>query len=76
MPVNVQWWNEYFATQARSIGLSEDEAERVLLRSPIQEVCARFEKLMAEIATDDPDRHREIRQLVDIKLKEVEKLQK
>jgi hypothetical protein len=34
MPVNVKWWNEHFATQTRSIGLSEDEGERVLLRSP------------------------------------------
>jgi hypothetical protein len=76
MAVNAKWWDEYFATQARSIGLSEDEAERVLLRSPIREACARFETLMAEIAASDPARHREIRQLVELKMKEVQEHQK
>ena len=70
MPVNVKWWNEHFATQARSIGLTEPEAERMLLRAPIGDMCARFEELMAEIAKQDPKRHAEIRRLVDIKMKE------
>jgi hypothetical protein len=76
VPVNVKWWNEYFAKQARSISLSDDEAARVLLRSPIGAACTRFENLLVEIAKTDPVRHTEIRQLVEIKMKEVEELQK
>jgi hypothetical protein len=76
MAVNAKWWNDYFSMQARSIGLSEDEAERVLLPPPIREACARFEKFMTEIAATDLVRRREIRQLVDLKMKEIEENQK
>jgi hypothetical protein len=70
MAVNVKWWNERFAVQARSIGLAEAEAERVLLRSPIGAVGARFEELLSEIAQVDPERSREIRRLMELKMKE------
>jgi hypothetical protein len=70
MTVNVQWWNEHFATQARSIGLSEDEAESVLLRAPIHETGVRFEALLARIAETDPARHEQIRQAMQTKISE------
>jgi hypothetical protein len=75
MAVNADWWNEHFAAQARSIGLTEAEAERVLLRSPVGGTCARFEDLLVEISNNDPHRYREIGRLIDIKIRELEELE-
>jgi len=74
LAVNVGWWNEHFAAQAASLGLTEAEAERVILRSPISDVGARFKSLLAEIAESDPERHARIRRLVDLKMEELQKL--
>jgi hypothetical protein len=75
LAVNVEWWNEQFATQVASIGLTEAEAERVILRSPISDVGARFKSLLAEVAETNPERHTRIRRLMHLKMEELQKLQ-
>jgi hypothetical protein len=75
LSVNVESWNEQFAAQASSLGLTEAEAERVILRGPISDVGARFKALLAEIAETNPERHARIRRLLDLKLEELRKLQ-
>ena len=75
MAVNATWWNEHFAAQVASLGLTEAEAERVILRAPISDVDARFTSLLAEIAESDPERHARIRRLMDLKMEELLKLQ-
>jgi hypothetical protein len=72
--VNTIGWNELFASNAQSLGLTENEAERVLLRSPIGDVGVRFKGLLAEIAQQNPARAEEIRRLIQVKMKEVEDL--
>lgn len=74
MPVNVRWWNEYFAAQAESLGLTDTEAERVFLRTPMGDVDARFTALLAEITQTDPARSARIRSLVELKMAEVRPL--
>ena len=72
MPVNVEWWNEHFAAQVASLGLTEAEGERVILRSPISDVGARFRSLLAEIAESDPERNARIRRLMELKMTDKE----
>jgi hypothetical protein len=75
LSVNVAWWNERFAAQAASVGLTEAEAERVFLGAPISDVGARFMSLLAEIAESDVDRHSRIRRLMYLKMEELQKLE-
>lgn len=75
MAVNVKWWNEHFAAQAESLGLTEPEAERVFLRPPIGDVDARFTTLLSEIAETDPARSARIRRLMELKMTEMLRLQ-
>ena len=70
MAVNVEWWNQYFAEQAKSIGLAEEEAERVLVRGPYSEIGERFSNLLSEISRTNPERHKEILRLLAEKLEE------
>ena len=71
MTVNTAWWNENFASNAQSLGLTETEAERVFLRSPIGDVGVRLKGLLAEIAKGNAPRAEEIRRLIQVKMKEV-----
>jgi hypothetical protein len=75
LPVNVRSWNERFAEQVASIGLTEAEAERVLLRAPITDVDTRLRSLLAEIAESDPERHARIAQLIRLKSEQMARLQ-
>ena len=46
MAVNVDWWNKHFADQRRSLGLTDEEAEKVFLRAPINQGGTRLAQLL------------------------------
>jgi hypothetical protein len=70
LAVNVAWWNEHFAAQAESLGLTEAEAESVFLHGAMDDVDARFTALVAKIAESAPERASRIQRLLELKVAE------
>ena len=70
MAVNVAWWNNHFSDQRQSIGLTEEEAEKVFLRAPIKDIGTRLSQLLADVAKSDPQRHSEILRLIKSKIED------